>query len=392
MKIKIVFVFFLVCNILNHETLQAQTSDSFIMKRHADNVFFVTMEGMDKSQATVIEYRKYLVVVEFPFIDLQAEKTTTLRQHTIAAESFLQFVTEQFPKKPIKYLLSSHWHSHSVSAITPFFERGTKLVTTGFNWQYSIDHGFLGASEPEKLASNVVLIKQDTELLKETNFPINVLYLDSTYANKPTKDYLFFYFPAITTLHASCMCTLSNLDLTAKGSFIYSDRMTDLNRAISSRKLEVADVIRMGRIEKGSDQDLPPVFTRTYMEGYMAKGMPTSSIVKKYTSLTLSTLRGSQDSLLRTAVLGNISPQIINQAVYSAFTMKKFQEALELAKILNLLKPGQVNYIDTLGEAYFASGDVETASYYQRLLLTLDSKFDGGIKVWEKSHPPDSKH
>jgi len=141
--------------------------------------------------------------------------------------------------------LSSHWHLHSLSGITPFFNQGATLVAAKTNWEYSIKNGLFGNADIKTLEKQVIQVSRDTTILNNTNFPLSVLFLDATYSNKPTKDYLFFYMPSNKCIHASCMCAMNEVDFKQRPEFIYNDRVTDLEKVIKSRNLDVEYLFKL---------------------------------------------------------------------------------------------------------------------------------------------------
>jgi len=71
--------------------------------------------------------------------------------------------------------------------------------------------------------------------------------------------------------------------------------------------------------------------------------------------------------------------------VYECIKLKEFKKAVALAQLLNLYSPGDLNLIDTMGEAYYNAGELALANYYNLLIIKKDPKFGGGIKVWEQN-------
>jgi hypothetical protein len=383
MKTRTVVTFCMI--VLIFRSAEAQSQEQFTLHRHSDMISFITMDSTHSAQTTVIEYPEFLVLSELPFSDQGADKSTDLSEDIPRADRFIQFINREFGNRPVKFVISSHWHLHSLSAITPFFDNGTRLITTKNNWAYSVTHGFLGTVSAEKYASQIVEIGTDTTILAETNFPIRVLYIDTTYKNKPTDDYLFLYFPANKTIHASCMCPLPQVDLAVKKNIIFSDRLSDLHEAISRRNLPIDTIIRLGRSEPVTGTYLPPVFTRSYFDDYMNHGISMHTAARQFTEMDRERISRRQHEILSDAMRNNTPASVINQAVYNCIRTKDFDKAVALARILVLYSPGELNYIDTMGEAYFMAGDSTAAFYYDGLLKKKDPKFGGGLKSWEEN-------
>ncbi|CAN5332142.1 hypothetical protein BH09BAC3_BH09BAC3_29110 [soil metagenome] len=362
----------------------SQTKSPFIKMSFAKDITFVRMDSVHGSQSTVIEYPKFLAVIELPFIDTGANRATDLQEDVAKADSFLNFLQAEY-KKPVKFIFSSHWHLHSLSGITPFFKKGAKLVVAETNWAYSLKNGLLSNSDAQTFATQVIPIHNDTTLLKDTQNPIDILFLDKSYAFKPTQDYLFFYLPKSKTLHASCMCAMGNIDFKQRTEFIYSDRVSDLDKAIEVRKISVDHLIKLtAEYDTENRVYRAPTFTREYFSEYKRRGKPMHTVVKTFTDYDLTFLINGKDSIIHQLLSQKISPQIINSATYACIKQKEYKKAVEWARILNLYQVGELNFIDTMGEAYLMAGDVRMATYYSQWLTQKDPKnFPDAIKTWE---------
>ncbi len=363
----------------------AQATYSFIKINYTKEISFIKMDTIHTSQSTIIEYPNFLVVIELPFVDEGANKPTNLTQDIPKAEAYLNYLKTEY-KKPVKYVLSSHWHLHSLSGITPFFKDGTQLIAAKSNWEYSVKNGLFGTEDAKLLSSKVIQVTNDTTLLAKSNFPIQVVFLDKTYTHKPTKDYLFFYFPKNKTIHASCMCALNTIDFKMRPEFVYNDRVIDLEKAIQTRSLAVEQLIKLSaEYDKEKKEFKSPVFTNAYFSEFKQRGKPMESLVKIYSNYDLLFLKNNVDSILNYLVINKVSAQILNSAVYDCMKQKEFLKAVKWAQILNLYQPGEPNFIDTMGEAYYFSGDMEKAKYYNNLLSILNPKNPNPIKSWEQN-------
>lgn len=362
----------------------SQSKSPFNKTSFSKEISFIRTDTTQGTQSTIIEYSKFLVVIELPLIHDGANRSTNLVEDIPKAEKFLAFLQAEY-HKPVKYVLSSHWHLHSLSGITPFFASGTKLVVAKSNWDYSIKNGLLGPAQANP--KQLIEISKDTTILADTQNPIQVLFLDESYTFKPTKDYLFFYLPKSKTLHASCMCAMAQVDFKQRPEFVYNDRVTDLDKAISSRHLPVEHLIKLtAEYDKNSKTYRQPAFANTYFTEFKQHGTPMHAVVKKYSDCDLSLLTSGQDSILNHLVEKKISAQIINSTVYSCIKHKEYQKAVAWARILNLYQSGDFNFIDTLGEANYFLGNLEMAKHYSALLFQSDAiKFPNAIKTWEQN-------
>ncbi len=358
----------------------------FTKNSYSKEISFFRTDTTHGSQSTVIEYADFLVVIELPIINEGGGKSTNLTEDIPKAKDFLHFIKKHYNNKPVKYVLSSHWHLHSLSGITPFFEQGATLLTAKTNWEYSIKNGLFGNNDISKYKKQVIEITKDTTILQKTNNPIQVLFLDETYTNKPTKDYLFFFMPKNKTMHASCMCAMSDIDFNVRKDFIYSDRVSDLSKAIQTRNLSVENLIKLtSEFDKEKKIYKNPTFTKDYFAKFVEKGKPMSSVVKEFSAYNLSFLVSKKDSILNHLTTKKISAQVINSTVYDCIKQKKYEQAVQWSQILNLYHAGEVNFMDTMGEAYYYAGNTTMAQHYHNLIFALKPTHKGGIETWAKN-------
>jgi hypothetical protein len=108
--------------------------------------------------------------------------------------------------------------------------------------------------------------------------------------------------------------------------------------------------------------------------------------VKKYTEVPLTKLILHRDSVLNELLRQQVSPALINAAVYECLKAEQWEQAVAWAEVLALYQPGEPNYIDTLGEAHFQAGHAALAEHYSKLLQRLDPEnFPDAIKAWARN-------
>jgi hypothetical protein len=368
-------------------SLFAQGSDKQFSKTiFSKDIAFVRSDTTHGSQTTVIEYPKFLVLIELPMIDRGADKATDLEQDIPKAERLLAFLKKEYNDKPVKYVLSSHWHLHSMSGVTPFFNQGATLVSTKKNWEYCVKNGLFGKNDTKILEKQVLFIEKDTKILENTDNPISVIYLDETYTNKPTSDYLFFYMPKNKCMHASCMCAMQDIDFKQRPEFIRNDRVTDLDKVIKTRNLDVENLFKLTQeYDPISKTYKIPAFTKAYYEEFKQRGTPMAEVVKGFEAYDLAVLTNQKDSVLHHLITKKISSQVPNSVVYACIKHKEYAKAVQWAQILNLYHAGEPNFIDTMGEAYYNAGDMTMAQHYNKLLAILDVGMPNQIKTWEEN-------
>lgn len=379
--IHFIFCFFIIVN-----NNFAQSKKEFSKISFTKEISFISIDSSYGSKSTIIEYPKFLVVVELPFIDAGGGKSTDLVQDISKAERFIEYLKIEYNKKPVKYVLSSHWHLHSLSGISPFFKEGSQLIAAKSNWDYSVKNGLFGNENIQEIEKKVVKITKDTTLLKSTSNPIDIVFLDETYTHKPTKDYLFFYLPKQKILHASCMCAMNEVDFQKRPSFIYSDRITDIDKAIKVRNLQVDKIIKLtAEFDEEKKVYKIPVFENDYFTEFKKRGKSIETVLVEYKKYELSFLKLNKGTLIQKLITEKVSPVVINNLVYDFIKQKEFEKAVEWGQILNTYNPGDSNYIDSLGEAYYNLGDLVIAKHYSELLSKLNKEFPNQIKSWEEN-------
>lgn len=385
------FVTTLILAFLAIISVYAQSEKEFSRTVFSKEISFVRTDTSHGSQTTVIEYPKFLVLIELPMIDEGGGRSANLVQDIPKAERFLTYLKKNYNNKPIKYVLSSHWHLHSLSGITPFFNQGATLVAAKTNWEYSIKNGLFDKTDTKVLEKQVIQVSKDTTILDKTNFPIAVLFLDESYTHKPTKDYLFFYLPKNKCIHASCMCAMNEIDFKQRPEFIYNDRVTDLEKAIKLRNLEVENLFKLtAELDTDKKSYKLPAFKKSYFEEFKQRGTPMEAIVKGFANYELNFLQSNKDSVLNHLIAKKISPYVINATVYECIKQKVYKKAVQWAQILNLYHIGEVDFMDTMGEAYYNAGELAMAQHISNQLAVLNPNFTNQFKLWEqnKSNQP----
>lgn len=363
---------------------QMNSAKEFSRSFFSEEISFIRTDSSHGSYSTVIEYPGFLVVLELPMINAGGGVIKNLRQDIPKAERFLAFLESEYQNKPVKLVLSSHWHLHSLSGITPFLKRGTKLVTAKANWEYSITNGLLDSTF--SYSSQIISLTQDTTLLTETAFPISVIFLDESYKNKPTKEYLFFYFPENKALHASCMCALNEINFSQQPEFIYNNRLIDLEKAIKSHNLKVEYLFKLtseAGIEKNTYK--LPWFSASYFEEFLKRGKSSEVVIKNLSKVNLDSLTSEKDKIISYLIEKNIPGTLVNSLVYRFIKEKKYDEAVQWAQILNLYHIGNSDFLDTMGEAYYNTGNMIMAQLISNQLTKLKPEFQNQFKVWKET-------
>jgi len=89
--------------------------------RVSDGIYTLTSDAY-ANKAVIGEFARFLVVIEFP-------------QSDTLAGAIVDEARKRFPGKPIRYVMHTHHHAHSISSFDPFLRRTeAKLVTSPYNF------------------------------------------------------------------------------------------------------------------------------------------------------------------------------------------------------------------------------------------------------------------
>ena len=128
MKFKILFlivVSFVSTNLFSQSEINK-------IKKINDGLYFMYFDSSN-SKSTIVEFKEYLVMLEVPIID-KGGGATQLVDDIKGGEKVMRTLKNHFPDKPLKYIMHSHWHMHSISSITPFINEGVSIISTKMNF------------------------------------------------------------------------------------------------------------------------------------------------------------------------------------------------------------------------------------------------------------------
>ena len=66
------------------------------------------------AKSTVVEFDKFIALLEVP-VKNEGGGATNLKDHVYGGNKVIELLKKQFPDKPLRYLLHTHWHPHSIS-------------------------------------------------------------------------------------------------------------------------------------------------------------------------------------------------------------------------------------------------------------------------------------
>ena len=357
----------------------------FLLLKGDDNVSVISM-STGSSKCSVVEYPDFLLLIDIPHIPKKKNIEDSEILNNNAANPLIAFIDSVYFNKPIKYILNSHSHSHSLSTVIPFLEKGAKLVTAKENIEIYDKRKLFGDKTSKGYSESIIQISSDTVLLTESANPLEVLHLKkSEYKSIPTTTFLFFNFPQQKLLAASCMVYLT--DLNPRYGFegtVYSDRLVDVNKIIADKNLKVENTLQLHRSKVEDGIEKPAIYPIMHFENVLKYGWHRTALSEHFQNMSYEELTTKKDSLLNFLVANNIYHVILNHAVYALIEKKEHQKAVAIAQILILYEPDRFNEIDTMGEAYYNNGQMDMAKHYDGIIKESKEKIEGlGWEAWE---------
>jgi hypothetical protein len=343
-----------------------------------DGLWFMYYDS-SKSKSTVVEFDAFLAMIEVPVKD-QGGNARVLEEHAEGGEKALRTLRERFPSKPLRYVIHSHWHPHSISSVKPFLENGTTLVTTRENFARLRE--FVDSATAAGHAGRIAFVEGDSLVIEAPGNRIVVhRFTQKEYPNAPTADYLYSYLPKYNYLHCSCMYNKWTGG-PVEGRELLTGREEDIGRFLEARGLAPASLIRL-TVEKEGMNDLQPY---EGLKDVLAHGISAGALTDRYLALDERTIRTSRDSLLAAIARDNIPASVINRAVYAAVERDETGKAAELAALQAMARPSDANAWDTLGEVLWIRGDTLMARHYGEQAKAISPAFTGGGEgEWKKN-------
>lgn len=368
--------------------LIGQEYQEFIFTKGDNNISTITMGSANSPHCTVIEYQDFLVLHEVPYIPNSITTNDSTKMEMVSTNPLIAFVDSIYLHKPIKYILNSHHHGHSLSTVVPFFERGAKLITAKENVQIYEKRGLFENDKNTDYSESIIEISGDTTILVDTNMPIDLLYLKKAdYKSIPTESYLFFYFPKQKLLATSCMVYLRDIDdkYGFKG-IVYSDRLVNVKEIIQDKHIDVEGTLQLYKFRSDGGERKLPYFSMDFHKNVHEHSWHRLKLSEHFQSMSYEFLTTKRDSLLDYLIESDIYHIVINHAIYELIEKKEYQKAVALAQILVTYEPDRINEIDTLGEAYYNNGQIKVAKHYDQIIQSSKQNTEGlGLIEWEKN-------
>lgn len=368
-------LFFLIGFAVN---VYAQTTPSHSISRVDDGLYHLYYDS-STAKSTIVEFEKFIVLLEVPAKN-EGGGATNLKDHVFAGTKVLDLLKKEFPKKPLKYILHTHWHPHSLSSVKPFITNGVTIITTQSNWKKI--RTFTDTLTLDKYKKNVQIVDKDSIVIKDKkNKVVALRFLQKDFPNTPTPEYLYFYLPKYSALHTGCMYNRWTGD-PVEGREILTGREEDIHKFLVSKNLKPQCFLR-GSGDKNEDKGM---IAFAKFDHVINKGISAAEIYKKYVYVNQLLLHNKKDSLIQVIRENKIPRSFYNSAVYSALNGQLFEVALDYAQIHLALDPEDPNGWDTLGEVYYYMNQIELARLQEKMAKKISPDFNrGGEKVWKEN-------
>ena len=344
------------------------------LEKVAEGLYFMYYDS-SKSKSTVLEMSDGLALIEVPIRD-EGGGATHLKDHSAGAEKALRTLRKHFPKKPLRYLLHSHWHPHSMSSMNPFLRENVQIFSTQTN--FDIVRPFVDSTLLARKTGLVTMVTTDTLRIGDVTNPIVIhRFLQKDFTSTPTEEYLYFYLPRYNYLHCGCMFFKWEGEL-YKGREIRTGRVENLYKLLKDRGISPTHLIRL--VEKNG------LLPFQNLENIVQNGISSGEIYKPYLEMPDSVLLQKLDDVAANAIRDGVPPRVFNTLAYQFSAKKQPQRALAFAKLQTLLDPSDPNAWDSLGEMYWFAGEQVLARHYGKQARKIDPAFvEGGEEAWQKN-------
>lgn len=358
---------------------QIQTNFNRIQKVQ-DGIYFMYYDSSsikhEITKSTIIEFKDFIALIDMPIIQ-QGGGAKNLKDHAVEGNQLIETLKNYFPKKPLKYVLSSHWHPHSISSVLPFLKNKTTLITTQLNFEKIKE--FVDSSTYNHYKKYILFIENDSFIIEDkSNKIIAYKIKKEDYPSVPTKDFLYFYFPKYNYFNSACMYWRLNTQIDGR-ELIY-ERLLDLNKFLTRKNIQPLCFTRY--VEDAKTNGLVPFTAFTEV---LKNGISNEEVKNTYLPITENMSEKACNLIISNLIKHKVPNSIINTQVYEYLYHKELDKALSLAKIQTLINPADANVWDTYGEVFYFLGKIELAKYYEKQSHMINPDYkDGGEVAWKE--------
>ncbi len=387
--IAILSILFFVSVLHARSDLKEIKQDYYKINKVEDGLYFMYFDSTSTkrhiTKGTIVEFQDFIVLLEASISDHKTSKDSLI-DHTAEGEKILLSLQKYFPGKPLKYVISSHWHPHSIGSVLPFISKGITLVTTKSNFERLSD--FTDSGDYSQYYKNIKFVDADSLIIEDESNSITAYKISKdSYPSLPVNDFLFFHLPRYNYMHCSCMYQRFPTYL-VDGREFDSPRVADVNKFLAAKHISPASLISIYQLWD-SENGLIPGDT---LKAVMQHGIAPKEI-EDYLLNNISDDSGiKQDKFIKEIMARRIPKYMINRLIYKLLMQKELEKALALAKVQTMLTPSDPNVWDTLGETYYFLGEYDLAKKYGGMCLIINKEFTvGGEPAWKKDFEEFSK-
>lgn len=236
----------------------------------ADHLFTYTHHEHG-NKSVVAEFASFLAVIESPGDEA-------------AARAMLDGLADAFPDKPVRFLLRTHHHGHSLASIDPWLARDVTLITAPAN----IDRVKERSANPERFQASALRATEGLTIADGLNSLV-LHVIDQDDYPVPTEQYTVIEFPAQGMLVSGCLYTKP---LTYHG--VVNDRKTSLHGFIADHLPGVRALINTSSCLAKGDEDVSSLAT---LNATLEQGLKPEEIADRLAAMSLEEIDAALPSL-----------------------------------------------------------------------------------------------
>lgn len=303
------------------------------------------------SKTVIAEFARFLAVIESPGDDGMAR-------------AVLAALDAKFPTKPVRFLLHTHPHGHSLGAIDPYLVRGVTFVTTDANLARVKNL----SSDPERVQRTALIVDDGFSIADATNV-MNVRVLEREEYQTPTDDYAVFEFPHQQLLVSGC---LYNKPLTYHE--VVNARKPGLHRFLDQHAVDVVTLLPTNTTTASGFEDLCTV---EMLQTTLREGIDPNQVADRLAAMSLAEIESSLDALA--TEFGARTPRSFDLLVCGNTLRSQREDAARAALWFEMAQrvfPDDSSVAYYLGVAHWENAQPERAEQSWARALTLTEESD----------------
>ena len=343
--------------VLLYSTLPANSQGFITEFRKSDDRLHLVWYDRCGNKSVVAEFGDFLAVIEFP------------QQDSLTNELITRLGSE-FPRKPIRYVLHSHHHSHSISSFDPFLQRTkARLVTTRYNLGHIKD-----LTRDTSRLLNETIVYEGSYTIKDRTNELTVMEIRQSEYRVPALEYNVLYFPRQSAMVTGCL-----FNKPEQYYEVVNDRKTALKRFLIDKGFQPGRLVPTNTTRANGFLD---ICTGQMLDSTLLHGIDPYKFTERFQSRDVQYLLASKDSLKKEF---SRIPRSYDHIVCANYLIAQGEHmrAVAVLRPLAELYPKEAVIPFFIGQCY-ESMDMraEAAAHYRRQvgLLTDESEKDEARK------------